>query len=169
MSLSYDLIAHLTNFSLRNLSQIYCISKMGGSKPQWMTSRSLGFYGIWAREWNDFIEGLYRARVYLNEEADTICWARNAQDGEVSAKALYKHIFGELARPHITWWCKVLWKWNTPRKIVVFIWLCLRNKLLTWDNLCNRGWGGPNWCILCREVEVTIHHLFVSCKIKYYD
>ena len=48
-------------------------------------------------------------------------------------------------------------------KIKWFSWLCLMNKISTWDNLCNRGWIGPNFCHLCREAHESTNHLFVDC------
>ena len=48
-------------------------------------------------------------------------------------------------------------------KIKCFRWLCLVNKICTWDNLCHRGWIGPNTCHLCRASSESKNHLFVEC------
>ena len=53
-----------------------------------------------------------------------------------------------------------IWKCNIPLKLICFIWLCLENRINTWDNLIKRGWVGPNRCCLCRNEEESVNHLF---------
>ena len=57
----------------------------------------------------------------------------------------------------------MIWKSIVPLKIVLFAWLVLRNKILTWENLRNGGWEGPRRCVLCGDNEETKCHLFIFC------
>ena len=50
-----------------------------------------------------------------------------------------------------------------PLKIICFNWLCLSNRVHTWDNLIRKGWIGPNWCCLCRSASKSVDHLFHEC------
>jgi len=92
--------------------------------------------------------------IILTDECDTICWEGNPMNGIVSALALYDYISQELACTQIEWWSKTVWKWNARQKILCFSWLCLKNKIMAWDNLCRKGWEGPNQCALCKGREL---------------
>ena len=48
-------------------------------------------------------------------------------------------------------------------KIHCFLWLCLDNRITTWNILVKRGWHGPNICSLCGKAEETVNHLFIVC------
>jgi hypothetical protein len=41
----------------------------------------------------------------------------------------------------------------------------VENKILTWENLQNRGWQGPGMCYLCRQQRETNNHIFVNCVL----
>jgi len=43
-------------------------------------------------------------------------------------------------------------------------WMVLHHRVLTWDNLCRRGWQGPGLCSLCLSEGETIEHLFIHCR-----
>ena len=58
-----------------------------------------------------------------------------------------------------------LWDLSFPLKIKCFVWLDLKNHVLTWDNLISKGWKGPSHCGLCLSGEESVHHLFVDCSI----
>ena len=58
-----------------------------------------------------------------------------------------------------------LWSVTLPRKIGCFLWLVLRNKVLTWDNLQKRGKYGPGICSMCFSNEETVIHLFSRCMV----
>jgi hypothetical protein len=54
-----------------------------------------------------------------------------------------------------------------PHKIKVFLWLVLRNKILTKDNLKKRNWQGSDGCVFCGLLE-SINHLFFDCLVARY-
>ena len=55
-----------------------------------------------------------------------------------------------------------------PLKIILFGWLVLKNKVLTWDNIKKRTWLGLGRCVLCGAFEENINHLFTSCDFFHY-
>ena len=59
---------------------------------------------------------------------------------------------------------RFLWKSKLPQKIKVFLWLVIRNKILTKDNLRKRNWKGSDDCCFCGGME-SIDHLFFKCSV----
>jgi hypothetical protein len=59
---------------------------------------------------------------------------------------------------------RFLWKSKLPQKLKVFIWLVVRNKILTKDNLKKINWHGSSDCCFCGGPE-SIDHLFFKCTI----
>jgi hypothetical protein len=57
-----------------------------------------------------------------------------------------------------------LWEWQLPLKVKVFIWILLEERILTWDNLTKMGFHGPSICVLCKEREENVLHLFGECR-----
>jgi hypothetical protein len=52
-----------------------------------------------------------------------------------------------------------------PHKIKVFLWLVLKNKILTKDNLRKRNWQDSLDCVFCGLPE-SINHLFFQCSVS---
>ncbi len=57
-----------------------------------------------------------------------------------------------------------IWGIKAPVKVKVFVWLVLKNRVLTRDNLLKRGWRGDDGCELCTERSETVNHLFLNCR-----
>lgn len=49
-----------------------------------------------------------------------------------------------------------------PRKVKIFNWLAIHDKLLAQDNMKKRGWNVSQSCTLCGELEETSNRVFVS-------
>jgi hypothetical protein len=78
-----------------------------------------------------------------------------------------KYLFGFIINSgfvEIRGWRQAVWKWDIQLKIKLFIWLAAENKILTWDNLQQRGWEGPSRCHLCKQDTENINHLFIHCS-----
>ncbi len=59
-----------------------------------------------------------------------------------------------------------LWKLKVPLKVKIFVWLVLRRRVLTVDNLLKRGWYGDTTCVLCSRQTETGDHLFAGCDVS---
>ena len=57
----------------------------------------------------------------------------------------------------------MIWKSIVPLKIVLFAWLVLGNKIVTWENLRKGSWEAPGRSGLCGDNEETTCHLFILC------
>jgi hypothetical protein len=49
------------------------------------------------------------------------------------------------------WWYTKLWKSNGPQKIILFLWLVLQGRVLTWDYLQSKGKQGAGYFYLCLQ------------------
>jgi hypothetical protein len=61
------------------------------------------------------------------------------------------------------WWWKGLWKTKCPLNAKIFLWCMMNNKVPTWDNMKKRKKERPWWCILCKEDDESISHIFIFC------
>ena len=88
-----------------------------------------------------------------NEE-DCFCW--DPTGTSYTVKDAYQHICNR-DHPMSKWphW-KTVWKSETLPKIKFFIWVLLKGKVLTSDNLKIRGVSGPSHCPNCSAAEETI-------------
>ena len=96
--------------------------------------------------------------VLLTNEEDQHLW-RHTSNGTFSSNSCYRAFF----RGSITFepW-KRLWKSWAPQKCKFFLWLALRNKCWTADNLGKRGLPHPSSCPLCDQESETVQHILSS-------
>jgi len=85
-------------------------------------------------------------------------------EGVVTASQAYDHLYGQKYGFPESWWATFIWNWHIPQRIRCLLWLLINDKILTWDNLCKRGWVGPGFYPLCKVELESIHHLFVTCS-----
>jgi hypothetical protein len=97
----------------------------------------------------------------LSDQDDRIIWSLDKKG--FSVNSLYK----KKVMDQVSVTYKFLWKSKLPQKIKNFIWLVVRNKILTKDNLKNRNWKGSQECFFCGGDE-SIDHLFFHCPIARY-
>ena len=55
------------------------------------------------------------------------------------------------------WWLTI-WKTTVPAKAKLTLWIEIKNKMLTLENLMKRGWEGPRWCVFCQSHTKKIAH-----------
>jgi hypothetical protein len=97
----------------------------------------------------------------LSDQEDRIVWLLGNKG--FSVNSLYKNkMSDQVAVPY-----RFLWKSKLPHKIKVFIWLVVRNKILTKDNFKKRNRHGSGDCCFCGCYE-SIDHLFFNCSIARY-
>jgi hypothetical protein len=98
------------------------------------------------------------ANYTLSVQEDRVKWCMGNKGFTVNS--LYKkNSIDQATVPY-----RFLWKSKLPQKIKVFIWLVVRNKILTKDNLKKRSWHGSSECCFCGGLE-SIEHLFFKCSI----
>lgn len=91
-------------------------------------------------------------------------WWNLTKNGIFTVKSLYSALKTQhYAFPH-----KKVWKFKIPLKIEVFLWLFLKNKILTKDNLYKRGWKKKDkLCQFCSNTE-SLQHLFFECPLAHF-
>ena len=79
--------------------------------------------------------------VVLTDGKDNVKWTLTKK-GIYTLKSFYRHLVGNgINYPHL-----YMWKIKIPPRVKVFMWLALRNSILTKDNLLRRGWKGDDKC-----------------------
>jgi hypothetical protein len=111
------------------------------------------FVDLGWREWTELESEL--AEIELTTEEDTVKWALTPH-GLFTVHSLYIH-WTFLGVRDIK--IEELWHSKMPLKINNFVWLVLRNRVHTTDNLGKKKWRGNKLCKFC-QVEETADHLF---------
>ena len=128
-----ELRTFLEDLDIGTLSQAHNI--LPDAQHYWYTADELGLEGLLKEVWNAYTEGLVNGGIHLSSLADSLVWDFNKKEGTISAKYAYECIVNSFSPPVGTRIDSLLWNSALPRKIGFFIWLVIRNKILTWDNL----------------------------------
>jgi hypothetical protein len=102
--------------------------------------------------------------IELNDEKYSLLWSWDTKQGQVNAKLAYKVQVMEDREVEPKFWYSDIWEWQLPIKVKLFVWLLLEQRILSWDNLTKMGFQGPSICLLCKESEETMLHLFGECS-----
>ena len=108
-------------------------------------------------------EELNKRKIRTHMGPDKIRWGYR-MEGNFSIQEAY-HLARELPQPDLDpVWTKL---WDRPQwpKISLFLWLVVRGKILTWENLQKRGFTGPSQCIICKKDREDMAHLLDSCPL----
>jgi hypothetical protein len=96
--------------------------------------------------------------IHLSQEIDRVNWSLDKNG--FSTKSLYNRISCEGVKvPY-----RFLWKIKIPHKIKIFLWLIIKNRILSKENLIKRSWSGVSDCVFCGLFEST-KHLFFECSV----
>jgi hypothetical protein len=110
------------------------------------------------QSWLDIIE-LVSTVQFTNEE-DEMIWQFNSS-GIYSSQSLYKIInFRGIKPVHVS----AVWSIKVPPRVHYFLWLVIKNRALTRDNLAKRRKVEDESCLFCSEKE-TIQHVFFECVV----
>ena len=80
------------------------------------------------------------AGIWLIDQNDVLIWSYKKNSGSLSAKDVYDSIVNSCLHPVTNLVDPFLWSSRLSAKISCFIWLALRNKILTWENLQKKGY-----------------------------
>ncbi len=97
--------------------------------------------------------------VLPGEGADGVEW-RWVRSGVFTVKSTYRLLIDGGLREYSFYH---VWHLRMPSKVKIFVWLALKNRLLTTDNLTRRGWTVNQLCVLCGDHFETINHLLLGC------
>jgi hypothetical protein len=161
--LSSPLIQHLNNLHIFSLAQAALPFDVGTNQG-WLEANHLGLSRELATKWSNFLLVLRSSGISLNNSKDKIVWSWNMAMGSVTANLAYQSISFINHMDGNRWWYKSIWKVNIPSKIICFMWLCLKDCILTGANYRKRGGIGPSICSICLRDEETTTHIFLHCE-----
>jgi hypothetical protein len=116
-----------------------------------------------ALEWERYIHTLKTYHVRIKESEDELIWGKNPAKEVYIPKTGYQALNSYAGSDEGVWWWKCIWKYKCPLKSCIFMWLALKNKVLTWENLKKGGKHGLGWCYLCQSCDESIAYLLLFC------
>ena len=123
----------------------------------------LGFTDALGIEWDNYISFLRNIGICLNSAKDCLFWSKNTKDASITAAKAYDVACNQDFTGLVPNWFVQAWKWNLTLKVLLFCWLLIANKVLTWDSLLRRGFYGTSVCLLCFSDAETATHLMINC------
>lgn len=101
----------------------------------------------------------------LNNDVDQVSWSGCMNGIVVDVADLYNTNISSSLGVLDQRFLLALWKHKIPIKILLFVWLLWRNRILTSDNLIKRGFQGPGLCSFYKQEAETICHIFFQCTL----
>ena len=98
---------------------------------RWDHLLDLGLDGNSDEEWNEYVSNIYQGGISLCDKIDKLVWVYNIKEGLVTAMLAYHSFCMEDSLAGTLWWRIWLWRGYVPSKIKLFVWLCLKNKIMT--------------------------------------
>ncbi|KAL4202551.1 hypothetical protein AMTRI_Chr02g264260 [Amborella trichopoda] len=117
------------------------------------------------QETNDFqrLSHTLHSLFLLSHGRDELVWTLPPL-GKFSVASFYKSL--TLSPTSHEAFSKI-WSTIAPPKVQTFHWLAFSHRVLTVDNLQNRGLPISNRCALCECEEESNHHMFLHCEFSY--
>ena len=103
--------------------------------PCWTNPMDLALRGDWALEWGSFIKIIFTAGIVIGEERDLLFWDKNKEIGLVTTNLVYNLLINSHRPQEVKVHSISVWTGIIPLKIKCFGWLCINEKILTWDGL----------------------------------
>ena len=97
------------------------------------------------------------------EGTDGLRW-KGRKDGVFSSRSFY-HLLNERTRMPFPW--KGIWAVKAPPRVSFFIWTATWGRILTCDNLMQRGYSMVGRCCLCCADGETVDHLLLHCPYSH--
>jgi hypothetical protein len=102
-----------------------------------------------------------KRKICINEEMDILHWGYTpSRTFTIKESYHLQENFRNQLKEHI--W-NIIWKTQLWPKVSTFLWLLVRNCILTRDNLKKCGFIGLSIFYLCQQHEETMEHIFNQC------
>lgn len=100
--------------------------------------------------WDRYVHNLTMASIILRTKDIDV--DGKIEKGLITFKEAYRYI-KQVQQGSVEWgWFRKIWTWKLPLKLKCFGWLDGSNELLTWDNLCCRGFTEPGRFFRVRQL-----------------
>lgn len=97
-------------------------------------------------------------KVCISKSDDKPIWMSKKKD--FTNKSMYKNWRASLEKAPY----RMIWKAEIPQRIKVFLWLLIRDRVLSKTDLQKRNWKGNIGCCWCGITEST-GHIFFNCQV----
>lgn len=138
-----------------------------GDNTQWQVRQRRPPYE-WEIEEYENLQHILVQQKMSREVEDCRVWRKGKE--EFNLKSIYNMLqeeFGQnLPQQYRSFPVQKVWITRTPSKINFFVWAMLKGRTITMDNLQKRKKMLPKRCIMCKQKEETIQHLFMDCEIS---
>uniref|UniRef100_A0A2N9GQ47 Reverse transcriptase domain-containing protein n=1 Tax=Fagus sylvatica TaxID=28930 RepID=A0A2N9GQ47_FAGSY len=91
---------------------------------------------------------------------DGLRW-KICKDGVFTSRSFYSALIN---RRGVSFPWKSIWRVKAPPRVAFFIWTAAWGRILTCDNLMQRGYTMVGWCCMCRCDGETVEHLLLHCS-----
>ncbi|KAJ4730412.1 RNA-directed DNA polymerase (reverse transcriptase)-related family protein [Rhynchospora pubera] len=107
---------------------------------------------------------VFSSSIVVRQGEDVTRW-KWTNDGTFTSKSAYFIMRDPGMRSP---YYKVLWKTKALLKVKILYWIAMLDRLLTRENMHNKGWTVDRDCVLCRNAVETELHMFVQCPFTKY-
>lgn len=101
------------------------------------------------------------SKVKLSNVCDKLVWRLTPSGVFFSVKSFYN----SLRNQSFCFPFRFIWGVRLPLRVKIFLWLVLKGRILTKDNLLHQGWSGDKACVFC-GMDENINHLFLVCPLS---
>lgn len=105
---------------------------------------------------------LNNINIILEDKEGKPKWG-SKEDGQVLVKEAIGLMGGNNENSQGSQIWRKIWKSKLIPKVAFFIWLVVKNKVLTMNTLMRRGFVMANRCNLCFQKEEDINHILIHC------
>ena len=135
--LPLDLREYLEDYGISTLDQARNLTTF--AQNYWFSAADLDLDGDWKTLWENYIVGLEYGRIRISKNFDSLLWSHYQYVGVLTAAQGYECIVSSFCLVGQSQVLDLLWNLKIPKNVCCFIWLMLRNRILTWDQLQRRG------------------------------
>ena len=152
---SFPSLYRLANSKGAKVAEFWVAS---GSGEGWNFSFGRHFQGWELEEVQGFLATVNPQSI--NPNLTDRLWWKKEKNGSFSVKTCFELLEGgsQQSVP-----IKMLWNPTVPTKVGFFAWEVWWGKILTMDQLKNRGFSLASRCVFCGNDEESLEHLFIHC------
>ena len=117
----------------------------------------------WELEPSSIFMDLIYSMPLKGEACDKLCW----KSGKRKGFKVREYYFSLSLTSGIPFPWKPMWRSTIPHRVAFFSWNATLGKILTLDNLWNRGATIVDWCYMCKRSEESVNHLLLHCPLAF--
>lgn len=129
-----DLRSFLRDNNITHIGHIADLERSTPFQQAWKTAPRLNIPHQWTQHCNTFIRALTEAHVWIKEEEDEVIWALS-KSGKYTPKEGYLVLAEDRRSQALESQWNHIWKLKSPPRSKLLMWIILKKKIPTGDNL----------------------------------